>query len=90
MSRVRDELIPDRSNVIDLRPRVNPRHPSMQPPALFDQHDPDINAADRCVILTKLEAHAIAGLLKAARGHLPSPRSCDEAIELLTGRPPTH
>jgi hypothetical protein len=66
---------------------VNPRHPSLyEAPVMFDQDDPDVFAADRCVLLTKIEAAHIATLLVAARGHLPSPGACDQAIELLKGR----
>lgn len=73
-------------NVIALRrPEVNPRHPSVTSPGVFDQDDPDVAAADRCVLLTKLEAQLIASLLKCARGHLPSPKAADEAITLLVG-----
>lgn len=73
-------------NVVALRrPKVNPRHPSIQAPVMFDQDDPDVAAADRCVLLTKVEAAHIATLLKVARAHLPSPKACDEAVRLLAG-----
>ena len=78
-----------RSNVIDLRARTkpSPRHPSMldRDVEMFDQ---DTAAADRCVLLTMVEAQAIAGLLRSARSHLPSPKACDEAIALLTPKRP--
>jgi len=76
---------PRNSHVIDIRTRANRsrrRHPSIAP---FDQEDPDLAAADRCVLLTKLEAQLIASLLNSARGHLPSPKAVDEAISLLMG-----
>ena len=63
-------------------PKVSFRHPSQ----MFDQDDPDLNAASECVILTRLEAQLIASLLNVARGHLPSPKACDEAISLLMGQ----
>lgn len=73
-------------NVVALhRPVVNPRHPSLQSPIMFDQDDPEVAAADRCVLLTKIEAAHIATLLNVARGHLPSPRAVDQAIGLLRG-----
>lgn len=74
-------------NVLPLqRPRVNPRHPSLhERPVMFDQDDPEVAAADRCVLLTKIEAQLIASLLNTARAHLPSPKACDQAIELLVG-----
>jgi hypothetical protein len=55
---------------------------------MFDQDDADVNAADRCVLLTKAEAVRIAALLQSARSHLPSPKAVDEACALLTGRRP--
>jgi hypothetical protein len=71
---------------------VNPRHPSLyEPPVLFDQADPEVHAADRCVILTEVEAKAIVGVLRHARGHCPSPGALNEAIALLdlaAGRAP--
>ena len=73
-----------RSNVIALRPRVNPRQPSVRGAEVFDQTDPDLAAASECVLLTKIEAQAIAGVLRHARGHCPSPKAVDEAIALLT------
>jgi hypothetical protein len=75
-------------NVVELHPRIpriSRRHPSLQP-AFFDQ-DVD-NAADRCVLLTPIEAKAIASLLQSARSHLPSPRACDDAIAILMGKRP--
>ena len=73
-------------NVTPLHPHIprvrSIRHPSV----MFDQDDPDVNAADRCVVLTQLEAQLIASLLNVARSHLPSPKACDEAIELLVGK----
>lgn len=89
MGRVFDIGEPRRShvdNVRTLRPAVatNPRHPSLQPVVMYDQ-ETDANAADRCVLLTQPEARAIATLLRTARAHLPSPRACDDAIQLLTG-----
>jgi hypothetical protein len=53
---------------------------------MFDQDDPEVNAADRCVVLTQIEAQLIASLLNVARSHLPSPKACDEAISLLVGK----
>ena len=66
-------------------PIVNPAHPSLyrSPVEMFDQDDPEVNAAHRCVLLTQAEAVRIAELLRCARGHLPSPKACDEAISLL-------
>lgn len=61
---------------LNLRP-MRHRHPSMQP---FDQ---DLQAADRCVLLTQLEGQLIASLLRTARPHLPSPKAVDDAISLL-------
>jgi len=72
---------PRNSHVVDIRTRANrarQRHPSTQ---FFDQEAD--NAADQCVLLTKIEAQLIASLLRAAKGHLPSPRACEEAIDLL-------
>lgn len=89
----RFEIAPHRehhvSNVVPLHKPVaiNPRHPSLyEPPVMFDQDDPDLAAADRCVLLTKIEASHIATLLNVARAHLPSPKACDEAIRLLGGK----
>jgi hypothetical protein len=73
-------------NVVQFR-RPSLRHPSMQP-TMFDQDDADVNAADRCVLLTQIEAQLIASLLKSARSHLPSPKACDDAIEILMGKRP--
>jgi hypothetical protein len=66
-------------------PRISLRHPSLRTD-LFDQEDPDLAAASECVMLTKIEAQAIAGVLRHARGHCPSPKACDDAIELLMGK----
>lgn len=77
----------DHVNVIELRPRV--RKQERRPPStteFFDQDDPDLHAADRCVVLTQIEAQLIASLLNSARSHLPSPRACDGAISLLVGK----
>ncbi len=77
----------DHVNVVEFRSRrsrINQRHRSLQPPVMFDQDDADMNSADRCVLLTQAEAVRIAELLRCARGHLPSPKACDEAIGLLT------
>jgi hypothetical protein len=57
-------------NVVPLRPRINPRHPSLH--------------RNRDVVLTELQAQLIASLLQSLRGHAPIPNACDEAIELLT------
>lgn len=61
---------------------VNPRHPSLfrtiPRTAMYDQDTP--------VTLTRLEAELIASLLKATRGHFPSPKAADSAIEILMGR----
>jgi hypothetical protein len=70
--------------LVEARPRINPRHPSVRAVELFDQNDPDVHAADRCVVLTEIEAQSIAGVLRHARGHCPSPKVVDEAIALLT------
>ncbi len=51
--------------------------------AMFDQDDPRAHQADRCVLLTCVEAQNIAQLINILRRHAPSPRSCDEAIALL-------
>lgn len=67
------------------RPRINPKHPSVQA-KLFDQADPEVHAADRCVLLTQIEAQLIASLLKSARAHLPSPKAVDEAVAILMGK----
>jgi hypothetical protein len=76
--------IPEPStNVVALRPRTNPRHPSMHQPVLFDQQDPDLAAASECVLLTPTEAQAIAGMLRQGRPHSPSPASVDVAIGWL-------
>ena len=87
MGRVFELPEPRNSHVVDVRTRATlrsrRRHPSTTP---FDQEDPDVNAADRCVLLTKLEAQLIASLLNSARGHLPSPRAVDDAISLLMGK----
>jgi hypothetical protein len=66
------------------RPRISPRHHSVRATEFFDQDDPDLTwGADRCVVLTALEAQSIAGVLRHARGHCPSPGALDEALELL-------
>ena len=62
-----------RSNVIDLRPRPNPRHPSMQ--------------GERRVSLSQTEAELIASMLRSVRSLVPSPKGVDAAIELLTVKP---
>ena len=88
----RFEIAPHRehhlANVVPLqRPvGVNPRHPSVRSTEMFDQDDPDLAAADRCVLITKVEAAHIATLLNVARGHLPSPKAVDQAIRLLGGK----
>lgn len=69
------------SNVTPIR-----RHPSI-PGSLFDWADPEVHAADRCVVLTAIEAQAIIGVLRHARGHCPSPAALNDAIEILGGRP---
>lgn len=74
-------------HLVEARQRVNPPHPSTQP-AMFDQDDPEVNAAHRCVLLTAAEAVRIAALLHSARAHLPSPKAVDEACAILTGRRP--
>jgi len=71
--------------IVAERPRVSPRHPSMRP-EMFDQEDAD-HAASECVLLTKIEAQAIIGVLRHARGHCPSPAALNDAIEILGGRP---
>jgi hypothetical protein len=68
-------VVEPRSNVVALRPRVNPRHPS-----LFDQ---DTVPASEVVVLSRLQGQLIGSLLRALRAHAPSPRAVDEAIELL-------
>ncbi len=82
------EIPEPNTNVVRLHPlipRISRRHPSMRP-EFFDQEDPDLAAASECVMLTKMEAQAIAGVLRHARGHCPSPKACDDAIELLMGK----
>ena len=59
--------------------------PAARQVSMFDQDDPDVHAADRCVLLTRIEAQSIAGVLRHARRHCPSPAAVDEAIALLTG-----
>ena len=79
------ELPEPRHDHVRLNPRiptVRRRHPSM----MFDQDSVDANAADRCVLLTQIEAQLIASLLNVARSHLPSPKAVDEAISLLVGK----
>lgn len=68
------------SNVVPLRrpTRINPAHPSM--------YDRAAEAPEAVVVLTRVEATAVASLLRSARAHLSSPKACDEAIELLAGR----
>ena len=68
------------AKVIEFRRRSH-RHPSMQP---FDQDDA---AASECVVLTKLEAKLIVGVLRHARGHCPSPAALNDAITILGGTP---
>jgi hypothetical protein len=73
--------------LVGARLRINPNHPSLyEPPAMFDQDDPEVAAVDRCVLLTQIEAAHMATMLRLCRGHLPSPKACDQAIELLTGK----
>lgn len=77
--------------LVDVRGRSRSVHPSSRPLKIFDQDlqdDPEVSAADRCVLLTKIEAQLIASLLNIARAHLPSPKACDQAIELLVGPRP--
>jgi hypothetical protein len=49
---------------------------------MFDQQQ---EPSEQFVKLTRIEAQLIASLLNVARAHLPSPKSCDEAIALLMG-----
>lgn len=56
-------------------------------PELFDWEDPDLAAASECVLLTRIEAQSIIGVLRHARGHCPSPAALNDAIEILGGRP---
>jgi hypothetical protein len=72
-------------NVVPIR-RTKPRPRSSRPVVLFDHENPEVHAADRCVLLTLVEAKAIASLLQSARAHLPSPKACDEAVSILTGK----
>jgi hypothetical protein len=87
MTRVFELPEPRNSHVVDIRTRATirarRRHPSVAP---FDQEDPNVNAADRCVLLTRIEAQLIASLLNSAKRHLPSPKACQEAIDLLMGK----
>lgn len=69
-------------SVVAARQPVKRRRPSGSP-VLFNQDDPEVHAADRCVVLTEIEAQTIAGVLRHARGHCPSPGALDEALELL-------
>jgi hypothetical protein len=70
--------------VVESRPRVSPRHPSLRA-QLFDWEDPDL-ADENGRYLTNREIQVIAGVLRHARGHCPSPKALDDAIELLTGK----
>ncbi len=74
-------------NIVEFRARrrSEQRHPSQRSPKMYDQ-DLDANAADRCVVLTKIEAAHIATLLNVARAHLPSPKAVDQCIAILTGK----
>ena len=67
-------------------PRISLRHPSLRP-EFFDQEDPDLAAASECVMLTKIEAQAVIGVLRHARGHCPSPAALNDAITILGGKP---
>jgi hypothetical protein len=69
-------------NVTPLHPNI-PRLRPIKHPSMYDQEQ---DAADQCVLLTRLEAQLIASLLNSAKGHLPSPRACQEAIDLLMGK----
>jgi hypothetical protein len=56
-------------------------------PELFDREDPDLADSSECVLLTRIEAQSIIGVLRHARGHCPSPNALNDAIEILGGRP---
>lgn len=76
------------SNVVPIRRRARPvgRHPSLSGRGrveMFDQDAPSVADAAGCVLLTPVEAQLIASVLEHARGHVPSPRACDEAHSLL-------
>jgi hypothetical protein len=65
---------------------VTPLHQPLRPrrvrPEMFDHEQ---EPPEQFVKLTRIEAQLIASLLNVARAHLPSPKSCDEAIALLMG-----
>ena len=76
-------------NIVPLHPRIpriSLRHPSRRA-ELFDWEDPDLAAASECVMLTKIEAQAVIGVLRHARGHCPSPAALNDAITILGGKP---
>lgn len=66
---------------------VNPNHPSLWRPRLFDwaRHDPELARSGRDVLVREATAKAIVSLLEQARPHVPSPIACDDAIALLRG-----
>ena len=67
------------ANVVPLH---QPLRPGRVRPEMFDQQ---AEPPEQFVKLTRIEAQLIASLLNVARAHLPSPKSCDEAIALLMG-----
>lgn len=76
-------LLPDRPHVANVVPmtRRGRGRPVVQP-SVFDH---ELEQRDEVVTLTRAEAQAIAGLLRSARAHLPSPVAVDQAITLLRG-----
>ena len=62
---------------------INPRHPSLYEPTMFDQEQAP---PDECVKITRPEAARIIAMLGVARPHLASPMGVDEAIRLLGGK----
>lgn len=77
------EMVPDRSHVANVVPltRRGRVRPVVQP-SVFDH---ELEQRDEVVTLSRSEAQAVAGLLRAARPHLPSPVAVDQAIGLLRG-----
>jgi hypothetical protein len=79
----RFEIAPHREhhlgNVVPLHQPLRPRRVR---PEMFDREQ---EPPEQFVKLTRIEAQLIASLLNVARAHLPSPKSCDEAIALLMG-----
>lgn len=76
------ELVPDRHHVGTVVPfRRAGRRPVVRP-VVFDREREQV---DEVVTLSRVEARAIAGMLRAAEPHLPWRRAVADAIAQLEG-----